>query len=463
MTLMIAFWFPYDFRIDASFARARLAALEQLPLFGLFAGSELRAIGNILQKSALYIPLGMLLGRACVDRKGSKSIIAVLIAVTWGLLLPLGIELGQLLLPDKYPDATDWLLALCGVTVGGVVVTGSFSARPFASRNERGPGIGRWLVAWAAASGLVATVTHLPGVPYNVREALDPALGAFGPVTFGAFLMWMVAFQIVTPRSLPPRKPGRGFYYWPTMLLVHSIIGTLMLSVAATRESLEDIAGSPVLGWAGNIELLARTSVLIAATSWLFLGGSLFASRREAGRSRRQLFLIWLTISIGLLPLFYWISIDQAATDNLTELVAGNGAPWATALIALWAVLVSAAGASLSQLGRNSRWFASVAVVLASIAVGFVLLQAGMAPAIVKYGQAFSGLQFLLSPDRTHYVDWSSLFLRYSLVHLTLVVAIAVCREWLDPARVRSNVLAGSSDKYQRQQHAEASGIRRNF
>jgi hypothetical protein len=55
-----------------------------------------------------------------------------------------------------------------------------------------------------------------------------------------------------------------------------------------------------------------------------------------------------------------------------------------------------------------------------STLLGWALLAAGTESAVVKYGRVFSALQFLLSTDRSVYVDGASLALRFVLAHLAL-------------------------------------------
>jgi glycopeptide antibiotics resistance protein len=116
--LMTVFWYPFDFHTDGSFVRERLASFQRVPFEIYYFGTEFRAITSLLQKMSFFAPLGALLawwvsGLPWLWR-------------TWGLaaslalivLAALGIELGQVLLPDKYPDSTDWLLQSLGGLLG---------------------------------------------------------------------------------------------------------------------------------------------------------------------------------------------------------------------------------------------------------------------------------------------------------------------------------------------------------
>lgn len=53
----------------------------------------------------------------------------------------------------------------------------------------------------------------------------------------------------------------------------------------------------------------------------------------------------------------------------------------------------------------------------APLPLGWALAQAGTESLLIKYGQAFSALQFLLSEDRAHYARGAALWLRFALAH----------------------------------------------
>ena len=57
--------------------------------------------------------------------------------------------------------------------------------------------------------------------------------------------------------------------------------------------------------------------------------------------------------------------------------------------------------------------------------LGALLLALGLAGEIDKYGQQFSALQFLLSPDRAHYAGPWDIAVRYSVLHVLVLAALA--------------------------------------
>jgi len=130
--LMLVFWYPFDFRGDGAFVRERLAFLERVPFEVYYYGTEFRAVTEVFHKVLFFAPLGALLawfvaGLPWLWRgwAAAASIIAILATA-------LGIELGQVLLPDKYPDTTDMLLE----SLGGLIGYGVFRLIRVHSRNS---------------------------------------------------------------------------------------------------------------------------------------------------------------------------------------------------------------------------------------------------------------------------------------------------------------------------------------
>jgi glycopeptide antibiotics resistance protein len=137
--LMLVFWYPFDFRTDGAYIRERLAFLERVPFEIYYYGTEFRAITSVFQKVLFFAPLGALLawfvaGLPWLWRSwaAAASILAIPAAA-------LGIELGQMLLPGKYPDTTDWFLESLGGVMGYALFR-VIRARLTVPRQRRGEG-----------------------------------------------------------------------------------------------------------------------------------------------------------------------------------------------------------------------------------------------------------------------------------------------------------------------------------
>ena len=121
--LMIVFWYPFDFSTEWRFVHGRLAALKRVPFEAYYFGTEFRAVTEVFHKTGFFFPLGALLAIGAAGIRRRLAVPAVLLHVASGLIIAgaaAGIEIGQLFLPGKVADTTDWLLATAGGLVGYV-------------------------------------------------------------------------------------------------------------------------------------------------------------------------------------------------------------------------------------------------------------------------------------------------------------------------------------------------------
>lgn len=112
-------WMPYDFSTDTSMIRRKLAAMSLIPFAGYHVGPDLSALDQLLVKTSLSLPLGLIAGFVLRLPPGST---AARLA-TGGALLFAGaflaaIEAGQVLLPSRYPDPTDVLVGTIAAGAG---------------------------------------------------------------------------------------------------------------------------------------------------------------------------------------------------------------------------------------------------------------------------------------------------------------------------------------------------------
>lgn len=123
--LMAIFWYPFDFQTGRAFLTERLQnSLHRVPFETYYYGTEYRAATEVLHKVGFFIPLGLLLALGVAQiRHYSWRQIAGWGALIVIVLVPFGIELGQLLLPDKFADMTDWALEFLGGLAGYVATT----------------------------------------------------------------------------------------------------------------------------------------------------------------------------------------------------------------------------------------------------------------------------------------------------------------------------------------------------
>jgi glycopeptide antibiotics resistance protein len=122
--LCVVFWYPYDFHLERTFLRERLPLLMQVPLRNYYYGTEFRAITEVFHKLLFAAPLGALLAlsRLQIPRFSVWRTLFDLVALALMLGVPALVELGQVALPDKHPDSTDWLLMVMGAGAAFVLV-----------------------------------------------------------------------------------------------------------------------------------------------------------------------------------------------------------------------------------------------------------------------------------------------------------------------------------------------------
>jgi glycopeptide antibiotics resistance protein len=116
--LMAVFWYPFDFRAEADFIRERMDFLNRVPFQVYYFGTEFRAITEVFHKTLFFAPLGVLLAWWVGGLSWRWRGYAAAVSLLGVIAAALGIELGQVLLPGKFPDTTDLLLESVGGLLG---------------------------------------------------------------------------------------------------------------------------------------------------------------------------------------------------------------------------------------------------------------------------------------------------------------------------------------------------------
>lgn len=288
-------------------------------------------------------------------------------------------------------------------------------------------------------------ILGLPQIPYNVRELfLDN--GAFPRlIIFSVALLSLGAGGAwIAKRLLKSRLPILTI---PVFVLVAGVTTLLLLKLSVTAESILDISGSNNLYWfvinrdswgvwgrelflmlgsAAPVEFFERPVRFTALIAPLLLGIALVTIIVITNLSLRQRALVaastipWFWLSKG-------IAFDWSSTDNLNELIARNGAfgLGGGAYLYLLVLLISVQVVTIASALRSRRWvWLAIPILLLGIPVGWWLLNLGLEPHVQKYEQVFSGVQFLLGPDRVHALTRAELFMRWALLQLGMVTVL---------------------------------------
>jgi hypothetical protein len=279
---------------------------------------------------------------------------------------------------------------------------------------------------------VTAVLTHSPAAPYNVRELLYPSLPWLSTLLLGALplLLWLPPVYFAT--RLQRGRIGLA----PLYPFAHASAIWLLLTLAVPTESLDDILGSPILHWSMWLERWMRMVALFGGWSAIATCAvlPLITRAKRPWRVCGLLTLSWLVIA-------HWGVVTEAATDNLTELMAGGGSAFAILMLASAMGLLTATSAILARTfvrqGRSEQVLGLLLLpLLILLALGGFWL--GMEHELHKYGQNFSAVQFLLSKGRDAYASGPRLALRAAIA-LCGVVGVGALAQWPAWRRLAAN------------------------
>lgn len=443
------FWFPFNFNAAGLNESAAVAAFTRVPFTTYYFTTEFHAINELLRKMGFFLPGGLLLGlrRAKVSRYCSYPNLLPL-----GLLvcLALGIEVGQLALPGKFSDLTDALLASLGGVLGYLMARWieqpvAQPLTPVAGRSSRSrqpsgvpltppSGLLRWsgnyltpLVTAVVLSLALGLLLSLPGIPYNVRELLSPGWGGAVGSVLG---LSVLAYGMVNSPFFLVGESRRGWFLaFPALLVIQGGAAWLLLWLSVPLESLEDIVGSPVLDWPRSLEMAGRYVALHLSLVLQMVGAALLV-RGVLKPSTWIDFVYWAVMASLLAWPLHLVVVEWAATDNLTELMRGQGSFLTSSVLAGAFFLTSLVGSALSAaFGTRQHMFRLLVMAVAAAIGATGLFWVGAEHTIVKYDRVFSAFQFLLSTDRAYCAPGPALMLRY-LVAFFLVSGSMAALQW---------------------------------
>ena len=304
-----------------------------------------------------------------------------------------------------------------------------------------------FLVLLVLVAGIVIGTEGHESVPYNVRELFSKS-NRLLTVTFFAITIGLMFSGPVLSSILTTRRKSLAFGAFPVFLLLCTSLAWILLRLSVPLESLYDVIGAPILDWPWEWESLLRFMALAAGPWTAFFLSSLFLlAFTSRSRSSGTFSIVPLLETFPVLAMSWVLIFPLAATDNLTELVVGQGSAWA-GLMVLGALLVIGLGAGLISWGFAHsgciKWFpAAIALLLGTGGGSYLFLSAGLEGSVSKYGQSFSTLQFLLSPGRDALLSGSDLVLRFFILHIALLILMVLCQypvwSWSESRRARDS------------------------
>jgi hypothetical protein len=314
-----------------------------------------------------------------------------------------------------------------------------------AKDGAKGPAWGRSLSAAllvattvAVMAAGIAAVLRVPGVPHDAVSELfagSPtwmdlirfslmllsigmgarfaaylaSIGRFGPLVLPLWCIVAVLITLGLAQHAVSTKTYADFTgSAPTLYreIVHN-----RLWGATSARLLAPLEG----GWDGPLERSVRFVFLIAPLV-LWLGIFQVSAAHPTPSAKLRSFLLYAASAVPWLFLFKWVNFDHPSTDNLVELIEPGAGAYLYALLMLVA-FVSVLVGSIERFSRRGRLLTFGAFLL-SVPIGWFLLKHGMVAALQKYGVMFSGIDFMLGPDRENKLPEVVLFERWSVLQI---------------------------------------------
>lgn len=312
--------------------------------------------------------------------------------------------------------------------------------------------LGAFLFLGAATimAKVFSMVLNVSGVPYNVRELFRDHGSFLRIFIFSCAILWTgLSAALITDRVVKSRFP---YAVLPFLVGVSGIFSYWLLSAGTTWESISDIVGSPYIwrfvinkhiwgDWGvclfkaigssdliSTIERYVRYLALYCPVSFCIVICST-GLKKSTPKGKFKTFLYFSLISLPWLLLSKIIAFDYFSTDNLIELIATDVA-WGMGggfYLYLLVILITFNSVYISKnlTGPVYKYLLMVVLSFAAVPAGWYLLNTGLVTDFKKYDVAYSGVDFILGPDRKIKLSESILFFRWSVVYLCAVSVLA--------------------------------------
>ncbi|MBD9357746.1 VanZ family protein [Methylomonas albis] len=331
------FLYPYDFEWSYSRLSVWRDKFFIVPFYAYYFGTEYRAITEIFHKVLFFIPFGVICGY--VLWSGSKNSPKTVIALAPIVITAIGVEFGQLFLPNKNVDVTDVILEVLGGYLGYAVTRhlniarSSFNESNYNAKNDAvvvgsrlkaispkdsGPKFllqsdTNWSVRFLPTVGAVFLIfgsflfiSSSESVPYNVRELFAKEYPAISALGLTVLIYWVFAYPLLALFNML-KKEKFDVFCCVQFLAMHSLVAWILLRAIVPLESIHDILGSPILSIPAELELVLRFLALFGIYSLIMLAATHTALIFVvSSRILVRLFVMHVFWSSLLLPLGYW-------------------------------------------------------------------------------------------------------------------------------------------------------------
>ena len=297
---------------------------------------------------------------------------------------------------------------------------------------------------------VLSFILHIPGIPYNVRELFRDHGSFFRIFIFSCALLWTgLSAALITDRVVRSK-----FFYvlLPLLVGVSGVCSYYLLSAGVTHESISDLVGSPYIfrfvmnkhiwgDWGvwlfqaigsseliSDIERYVRYLALYCPIIFFLVICSVAMGKSTLKGSVKAL-LIFSLASLPWLILSKVIAFDYSSTDNLIELIASDAAWGMGGGVYLYLLVIlivfNSVYISKNPTGPLYKYIVMAMLTFAGVLAGWYFLNFGLVTDFKKYDVAYSGVDFLLGPDRKTKLPESVLFLRWGVVYICTISVLA--------------------------------------
>jgi glycopeptide antibiotics resistance protein len=109
---------PFDFAVTTGMLRERWPALLGVPFYTYYVNPEFQAFGTLVGKLVVAVPVGLFIKLALPQRSQSFRRSQIVVAASALTAFFLGVEVGQIFLPSRFPDISDVIIGLMGAGLG---------------------------------------------------------------------------------------------------------------------------------------------------------------------------------------------------------------------------------------------------------------------------------------------------------------------------------------------------------
>ncbi len=288
---------------------------------------------------------------------------------------------------------------------------------------------------------------HLPGIPYNVKKIFGDHVLA-GSAYFSLVLLWIGSAPWLVAQALTERSQrDRSAMVWlPILLIVMAMVSLTLVDLAIPDIMLNKIIGTPDIyrrvvfenywgeewrqrlsGLSVNLVDSIETGIRYSALYSVFTIPLTISALALARKNR----LLYTLSDVLLLLPFWWVTkyivIDNAVTDNLTELLQTHGLIFLAILIVVFTMHASLMANILRRTRSRYflRWGLLCLLTAALLPATWWLLTQSIESLIVKDGKIFSGVQFILGENRSDLLPEITLFGRWCAFYAGAVTVTA--------------------------------------